>query len=462
MNHPSGRRNPRDPLFLRHFRLVVTLVAGLTLALSLSLFFCFERLSRQNVYENATAMLSQSAGFTEDLLDICTQITFQIQKDNTISPILMQSSPTNGETMVALDQLSQYQYIIQSLRSIYVVNNRTGKVYTSCGIEGTDNRIISKASFPDLSALQLVEDYEDYPAYTAIPRQYNGENYYTFIGYDFTHKAADGSLNCAVLVNVSAGWLETAASALGDTPEGETVIISAGGKVVSDSEAFPMQADAASLLPAAGEILGAETGGYLVDGDRFIAYTAPDRMGWQYLWIVPYDGITEEVRQFQLISVLILAGFLAAGLIASWILNRRLYQPIDRFKEDITKLQSTQREDLPALKQAFLRKLLSEGPPEQAVLRRELTRYSSRLDPAGTAMVLLIRVDHSGEFENENTPENASLTRYAVLNIACELLGNLCTAEGADLGRSSMAVILTLPPSGTRSPGTSSCRSRWL
>ena len=295
----------------------------------------------------------------------------------------MQSSPTNGETMVALDQLSQYQYIIQSLRSIYVVNNRTGKVYTSCGIEGTDNRIIDQSAFPDLSALRLVEDYEDYPAYTAVPRQYDGENYYTFIGYDFTHKATDGSLNCAVLVNVSAGWLKTAASALGDTPEGETVIISADGKVVSDSENFPMQADAASLLPAAGEILGAETGGYLVDGDRFIAYTAPDRMGWQYLWIVPYDGITEEVRQFQLISFLILTGFLAAGLIASWILNRRLYQPIDRFKEDITRLQSTQREDLPALKQAFLRRLLSEGPPEQAALRGELARFSSRLDPAG-------------------------------------------------------------------------------
>ena len=153
MNHPSGRRKPRDPLFLRHFRQVVTLVAGLTLALSLSLFFCFERLSRQNVYENATATLSQSAAFTEDLLDICTQITFQIQKDNTISPILMQSSPTNGETMVALDQLSQYQYIIQSLRSIYIVNNRTGKVYTSCGIEGTDNRIIDQSAFPDLSVL---------------------------------------------------------------------------------------------------------------------------------------------------------------------------------------------------------------------------------------------------------------------------------------------------------------------
>ena len=451
MNHPSGRRNPRDPLFLRHFRQVVTLVAGLTLALSLSLFFCFERLSRQNVYENATAMLSQSAGFTEDLLDICAQITLQIQEDNIISPILMQSSPANGETMVALDQLSQYQYIIQSLRSIYIVNNRTGKVYTSCGIEGTDNRIIDQSAFPDLSALQLVEDYEDYPAYTAIPRQYNGENYYTFIGYDFTHKAADGSLNCAVLVNVSAGWLETAASALGDTPEGETVIISAGGKVVSDSENFPMQTDAASLLPAAGEILGAETGGYLVDGDRFIAYTAPDRMGWQYLRIIPYAGIMEEVRQFQLISVLIPAGFLAAGLIASWILNRRLYQPIDRFKEDITRLQSTQREDLPALKQAFLRRLLSEGPPEQAALRGELARFSSRLDPAGQTAVLLIKADRASEFEAENTPDDAALTRYAILNIACELLGSLCTAEGADLGRSSMAVILTFskyPPEG--------------
>ena len=453
MAKPFHHEKNHDPLFLRHFRAVVTLVAGLTLALSLSMFFCFERLARQNAYGSATAMLSQAAEFTADLVDICTQVTLQIQEDNTISPILMQSSPTNGETMVALDQLSQYQYIIQSIQSIYIINNRTGKAYTSCGIEGTDNRIIDLSVFPDQSALSLVEHYENYHAYTAIPRQYGGENYYTFMGYDFSHKGTEGDLNCAVLVNVSADWLESPAASHGQTGSGETVIVTAGGTVISDSENYPMRSDAAALLPSAGQILGAETGGYRIYDGQFIAYTAPDKMGWQYLWIIPYAEVTEGIRQLELMAFILIAGFLLAGFAASWLLNRRLYRPIDQFKADITKLQSTQRENFPALKQAFFRRLLSEAPPDRETLRRELARYSSRLDPAGTAMVMLIRVDHSNEFENENTPEDASLARYAILNIACELLGTRCTAEGVDLRRSSMAVILTFskyppPPEG--------------
>ena len=46
-------------------------------------------------------------------------------------------------------------------------------------------------------------------------------------------------------------------------------------------------------------------------------------------------------------------------------------------------------------------------------------------------MVMLIRVDHSNEFENENTPEDASLARYAILNIACELLGASAPPKGS-------------------------------
>ena len=433
--------NFQDPLFLRHFRQVVTLVAGLTLALALSLFFCFERLSRANFFDSAMTMLSQSAKFTSDLIDICTQITLQIQEDTTISPILMQSVVDSGKTNVSIDQLTRYQYIIKSLRSIYIVNNRTGKVYISTGIQGADNKVVDLDTFPDQSAIELVQHYEDYNAYTAVPRQYAGENYYTFLGYDFTHKAADGSLNSAVLVNVSANWLEDT-SPLRHS-EGEMVIIKDDGTVVSDSEQFPMQADITSLLPASSDILEAEENGYLISDQQFIAYTAPDRMGWQYLWIIPYSRVTEEVRQFLFLSIIVLAGFLVAGLAASWMVNRRLYQPIDRFKQDISRLQTNQREDFAALKQAFLRKLLLEEPPKGTVLQQELLRYSSGLDPDGKAAVLMIKFDHTEEFEKEYSPADASLLRYAVLNIACELLGKRCAAEGVDLSRNSMAVIIT-------------------
>ena len=151
------------------------------------------------------------------------------------------------------------------------------------------------------------------------PRQYGGENYYTFIGYDFHPQGRRRvDLDSAVLVNVSAGWLEIARRfAAGRTPPRARRSSSVPtGRSSATRKITRCRSDAASLLPAAGRGLGSEKRAAtdLVDGDRFIAYTRPRPDG----LAVPLDRPLRQaspkgVRQLQLMAFLLLAGFLRGG-----------------------------------------------------------------------------------------------------------------------------------------------------
>lgn len=437
-----------DPLYLRHLRWLLTGVVALMLCLSLTLFFTFERMARKIVFNDAITLLDQTADSTANLMDTCVQITFQIQKDTVISPILYYSSATPGQNAVALSQLSLYQYIIKSLDSIYVYNCRTKKIYSSCSLYGMDNYIMDDVSFPDQSALELVRNYQNYPAYTAIPRQASYGNCYTLIGYDFTHKDDSDSLNSAVLVNISADWLKTLiASNDPENTSGETLIINTDGRVISDTEKFPMTADFSSILPEARGIVGQKKNGYLLTGSgnerQFIAYTAPDDMGWQYVRIIPYSTIISGISRMRRLTIAILFGFLIVGLLVSWYLNRLLYRPIDQYKEDISRLETSERESFPALKQAFLRKLLLT-PNTGADLTRRLESFSCNLDPEKPCYVAMIKLDHYRQFDAEMPAADAERYRYAILNIGCEIAGKYFRSEGVDLQRNRMVMILTV------------------
>lgn len=441
-----------DPLFLRHLRWLLTGVTVLMLCLSLCLFFTFERLTRKIIFNDAITLLDQTAESTADLVDTCKQITNRIQSDKVISPILSYSSASPGDVSVALEQLSLYKHTVQSISSIYIYNARSGKVYISDSISGVDNKIMSISSFPDQSALELIENYADYPAYTAIPRSSNSGNCYTFIGYGFLNKDTDNSLRSAVLVNVSTDWLQNLiASSETNDSTGETLIIDAEGVIISDSINFPMSISLSDALPETScrlqdPVQGGKNGYFIINENGkkyFVAYTAPDALGWQYLRIIPYNSIMQGIIQTRTTTLLILFGFLVVGLLVSWYLNRLLYRPIDQYKEDISRLETNERESFPALKQAFLRKLLLI-PARGADLSRRLESFSCNLNPEKPFYVAMIKLDHYQDFDAEMTAVDAERYRYAVLNIGCEIAGKYFLSEGVDLQRNRMVMILSV------------------
>ncbi len=440
-----------DPLFLRHLRFLLTGITTLMLCLSFCLFFTFERLTRKTVFQDTITLLDQTAESTADLVDTCKQVTSCIQNDKVISPILTYRSSTPGEASVALEQLSLYKHTVQSINSIYIYNARSGKVYSTNAVTGSDNQIKSIEDFPDKSALELIENYTEYPSYVLIPRFSNDGNCYTLIGYGFKDKNVDDSLNSAVLVNISTNWLQNLIASETSDSIGETLIINTSGHIISDSAAFPMDTPLSDILPeTSAEIINRTpkgVNGYFITKDRgeklFVAYTAPDSLGWQYLRIIPYDSIMQGIARLRTMTFLILFGFLVVGLLVSWYLNRLLYRPINQYKEDISRLETSERESFPALKQAFLRKLLLT-PDTGIDLPRRLESFGCNLNLEKPFYVAMIKLDHYHQFDAEMTALDAERYRFAILNIGCEIAGKYFLSEGVDLQRNRMVMILSV------------------
>ena len=432
-----------DPLFFHHLRWLLAVITALLMLSSGTLFFVFERLSRNSVYDQTLDLLNQTANSTADMVETIQQITFQIQNDQVIRPILYWNA-TSGEANVALGQLSCYQYIIHSLSSIYVYNRKNDTWYSSAEIAGSDNKIMTGDKFPDKTAAQLVDDYDNYTAYTAIPRQFGDQSYYTFIGYDFTHKGDDGKLNCAVLANVSAAWLKETVSF--NFSEGETIVIDQQGLTISETESFPMQQDFLALYPEASFVIGAQSSGYFLTEYQhkpmFIAYTAPDEMGWQYIRLIPYDTITSGLHQLRTATMLILTGFLLVSLAVCWFLNRKLYSPIDLYKKDIYQLQSNERQSFFPLKNAFLRGLILSPEKYNKNIDEKLKEFNCSLTSSLPVRIAVMIPDRR-DVLNQLTNSDAEAYRFAILNIACELANEFFRAEGVDLQQGRMALILS-------------------
>ncbi len=443
-----ARRFRFDPLFTRNLRGLLALITALMLALAFCLSISFESISRRKAYDQSLDQLRQTAVSTADLVETIQQVTLQIQQDQTISPILLHNSVSSGEAEVALRQLSRYQYIIHSLSSIYIYNGRTDTWYTSCGINGYANTIIPGKYFPDQTAVSLIEQYTDYQSYAAIPRKFSGQSYYTFIGYGLGHKNTEGELNCAVLVNIEASWLNDIIGS--GSSGGETVVLNDKGMILSDTKNFPMQESFSSIIPDAAQIIGSDQAGFTrikfsSDGSHpekyLLTYTARDEMGWQYVRLTPYKTITQSIDRVRNTTILILIVFLLTGLAASWFLNQRFYRPIDQFKEDISRLETSERKNYFTLKNAYLRSLLL-SPTGKESLSEKIREYGLNLIPSGNVIVAYIRPDHKEKIETLS-PLDASALRYAILNIACEV--SPFPSEGVDLQKGRMAIIITPP-----------------
>ena len=203
-------------------------------------------------------------------------------------------------------------------------------------------------------------------------------------------------MNCAVLVNVSAAWLKETVSS-GTFEEGETIVINEQGLTISETASFAIQEDFISAYPEAESILGAEQSGFILteyNNERmFVAYTAPDKMGWQYIRIIPYHTIMAELYEVRTVTLLLLTGFLLIGLTVCWFLNRKLYSPIDLYKKDISQLQSNERQSFFPLKNAFLRGLILSPEKYNKNINKKLKEFNCCLDPSLPVRIAVMITD---------------------------------------------------------------------
>lgn len=248
------RKEKRDDVYARNIRVLMLSLSALVLLVALPLSWGFEAAARNIVFADAADLLTQTGREVSFLVDTGQKLAIQIYNDYSIRSLLYHDPPTEREKAMGLEQLSRYQHIMNFIDSVCLYNQRQQKVYLSAAVNEYGNRIVALNDYGDPGILAIIRDYRRYNAYAVIPRilsRQDGtpQHYYTFFGYDFTDRAENSELLCAVVVNISTDWvrtLTTPSSTNGRSVPGETLILDSDGRVISHSDSWPMMTDLSS------------------------------------------------------------------------------------------------------------------------------------------------------------------------------------------------------------------------
>lgn len=452
MKKPARPRRD-SPLYRRNLLLLILSSAALLIAAACLLYANFEQISQRIVFSNAMDSLNQSRQDATVLVETGQNLALQVYSDQSVIPLLQYSKLSERDKAVGLKQLGNYQFM-KFIDSIYVYNDRTKSFYLSNAIDRYHNFIVPAQDFFDTDVLRWVDSFEEYPAYTPIPRKIvlnNGEerSFYSFFGYNYLDRFPDGSLACAVVVNISSDWIGGVMDSPQDTEASgiETFLLSQQGQVISDSPRYPMFQDLSGEAYVK-ELLATDTDGYLVAGQeqekQFIAYTAPDERGWRYIRAIPYSLIVQDInvmrdKTIQLVLLLALAAFLLF-----YIINRVLYRPIETYRKDMEALSREHRQTFFGAKQNFLRYLLleSNGGLSKNTLSRQFEAYDIHFPTDGIFITALVKLDAYQEFLGRSSAEERAAACFGIGNIAGELFAPELLCESTDMGLGELALLL--------------------
>ncbi|GGF60209.1 hypothetical protein GCM10010912_01850 [Paenibacillus albidus] len=404
----------------------IVLCTVLTITISSTiLFIYFNRITLKEDYQSDLRDLTQTSREVNHMTDTAQSLTFQLYRNHTIMKLMFYPEPSIYDSIAAMNELSNYLNSMPYIESIYVYNPKSEYVYIAA--DSGQNGLLTKQELSDKGVLDLIEHYRDYKPFTPIPRTYNSnnesdaKNVYTYLGYDAI--GSGNTVNSAIIVNISVSWINKEI-ADGDQKPGRSYIMDNRGLLLSGEDLSPaaFTAEGTAKLRT---IAGSGLEGYSlsqIDGRKYlVSYTKPDGLDWRYLRVTPYERVTENIRQIRTTTILITLAILAAGILAAWVLSRKLYAPYGLIASRMQTLEAANRNNVYTLRQHLLRGLvLGNEPLNPKSLRARLSQMNITFDFQKPYRLVLLRIDR---FRQLSTLRGADLKayRYAMMNIGSEL-----------------------------------------
>lgn len=431
--------------------LTVTVVLTIFI-LSAILYANFEQIALSLLYNTSKDNLSQVSYSVTFMTKAANSLAQQIYHDPKIANLMLFSPRTSDENE-ALQQMDNYRYTSTLyITSICVYSRKTGKIYQSNPLSSSVEQ--EPESFYDKQIVGILNDVTSYKRWEVIPRivplpagakgtasdTYN----YTFLYYEsVTGNKPDG----AVILNISAGWLQETMNTLNSNPVQSTFIINGAGTLMTNDKTDSMLTDI-SKESYIRRILASNTeSGYIIDNVRgvrsLVTYVSLDSPAWKFIMVTPYSSIVGQIRRLQDYTLLAGLAILVAGLLASFIIARRIYKPIDRVLERLNSLSREKAESMTALKQDYLRNLLQGKTACDAdSVRQQFNKLDIRLDPAAGMLPVLLRIDRFSDFCNKYNVAERGLIKFSIGKAASEICSAHCPNEAVDAGEDYIALLL--------------------
>lgn len=435
-------------------------------AYSLELLNAADERQLQAVFENALQFHEYAKAFTTSLYQ---------HPDATQ---LMMGDPRAAiETVNSLRNLDSSVNAAPFLHSVYLYNGQADIVY----MVGPNAISRASADFFDEEAVRIWRAHPSGPVpreIASVSRKTNAPaEVFSYLLTDFS--AGTEKPNSAIAVNVRIDWLFNPIVPFREQPglrDHSFLVLNAEGIAVAHSSRDRFLTNL-SEEPYIRQLLrsGESSGSFQTDIDgvsSVVTYSTDSSSGWRMVNITPYAVVAGTVNKVRTLTLIIGTSMAVICLLSAFLLSRNLYSPVRTLRATVDKLTDPPADDAnrdefayiantlartqdrlrslssfkqthtEALKQTLLRNVLSRSMPgDYEALFHE---YNVALDPRGSLAIVLFKIDRYSDFERNYNDGDRVLLKYAMMNIAEEVVQADYRGACADMGTDHIALLINV------------------
>ena len=404
-------------------------VSATIIVISSVFYLSVERMVTRLVSSSVLDGLYQARFSAQLLTDTARVSALQVYWDTSITPLFFRDEPSPEELNTALERLRMYRSATSYIDSIYVYNGSVRMFYVSS--DAAANMVSSEDRYFDQNAVDIVTHPGRYRFLIPIrrdilrdPARLTGRRVFSVFSFLYSDdfQPSDG-LRTAVLVNISEEWIKEIITSLDSGIESTTLIVDGSGVLLaSDSPTPEILGSAVDDIVAAIREDGTESGYSLHDisGKRFLVTSiASEALEWTFVKMTPYAAINRKVNDFRIMMIAAAAAVLAAGLILSVILSRRLYSPFDKLLKKLRLLESERIRNAMILKQNFFSRL-TKGKIGASANEENLTApmIDLRIDLEQPLVVVILMLDRYADLCSNFSHAERDLIKAGISGIA--------------------------------------------
>ena len=435
----------------------ITLLIIFSIAVSSFIQYVYFRNNQlSQLYLSSRDSLSQIGYSATFMVDSAKSALVQMHSDPDIANILYYKEVDPTDMQRGLNKLASYGNSLPFVHSIYLYNS-----FNDCFYTNYSSVVVEKSSsFFDQEIVDVLS--KDNYTYSFIPlarkivqpSMYNDNemysNVFTFMFGDSTKVNKSTSL---IVLNISEFWIRKVINALDINSSGSIFITNDSGRIISSvysNEVLTSISDKEYFKKIYDK---KQSSGYFVenvDGRKsLIIYISNPNLNWKFIRIIPYDTVVKHLNGLAGNTAIICFIILLIGLLASFIVSKRLYKPIGDIVSRLNSLSAESRKNSSLLKQEFLKNLLQrETPYSQQAIVKNFSVYEIKFKLENPIVLVLLKIDHFSDFCLKYNFSDRSLIKFGIMNAVSELSSSSFVNETVEMGEDHVVLLLNLdaPP----------------
>lgn len=425
------------------------LVLSITL-LSVILYVLFSSKAVQEIDRSSRQILAQVSYTSNVVYGQVQDITGQLLSDNEIISFVYAKTDDKKVNYTASLFLARIQSVYPFIQNLSIYNFTTDAYIDTLGLP------------PDPGFAR--KDEKSYFGF--FPREVNGLRLLTF--KIVPERSFTEAPKSAIVVDLDERYLRnTMRNISASTKDSLTFVMDASGTVLSHTspehfmEDFGRRADVRRILADT-----SNQGSFVerIDGQKhLVTFVKSANLDWYFVSVRPYSELISNIYELRNWTIVVVLLLIAAGAGISLMLSGNIYNPIrklmdkvsassgsrqpallrideyemltDAFTQTIEQaktMESTLRRSARALRDGYIAHLLKGDASKTAVSADMIREWESRLS-GPYLTVLLFKVDEYRTFKTRHGAFDRGLLRFAISNIAHELLSRSYRIDAAHL-----------------------------